>query len=445
MIQELIDKAIDYKRRIARSYQSVTSETVLRCISGNTLIVTIKMDGEFNLLHFDGSTSTLINSNGILKTDLPILTTVTQILTKKKIKSLVAVVELHTDSDRPRVFQLMSALTEKPEGITISVFDLLEIDSEAVKTNYQERLEQISSIFDQYAIENITLQKSELLDFYQAKVVDNNHEGLIVRSDEFPIVYKVKPKHDLDLVVVGYTVKEDGIRELLLAAMDENEDLIIAGIVGTGLSLDVSKHLLNKLSDIHAPSKYIEVDKRGVAFQMVEPTTVVQIVVNDLLSETTKSVIKKSKINFHEDSGYAFISTVPSVSFIHPIFKSIREDKKVNTLDVRLKQLSDITYLGDTSIPKQDFPKSQVIFREAYSKVSKGATSVRKFLLIKTNKETIDDSYPAYVLHYSDYSANRKEPLEKEVKISNSEEQIKQLLAESLEKNIKKGWEKVYS
>lgn len=65
---------------------------------------------------------------------------------------------------------------------------------------------------------------------------------------------------------------------------------------------------------------------------------------------------------------------------------------------------------------------------------------VRKFVIIKTNKENTT-KYPAYVLHITDFSAGRKDPLKKELKLTNSKVQIKELLAEALEKNIKKGWE----
>ena len=61
---------------------------------------------------------------------------------------------------------------------------------------------------------------------------------------------------------------------------------------------------------------------------------------------------------------------------------------------------------------------------------------------MKTNKENLDD-YPAYVYHYTDFSAGRKEMLKKEIKVSNSKKQIIDIFESEILDNVKKGWEKV--
>jgi hypothetical protein len=65
---------------------------------------------------------------------------------------------------------------------------------------------------------------------------------------------------------------------------------------------------------------------------------------------------------------------------------------------------------------------------------------VRKFLLWKTNKELDAEHFPAYVVHYTDFSPNRKDPLAREVRVSSSLEQIGKLWDGLKEANIKKGW-----
>ena len=49
--------------------------------------------------------------------------------------------------------------------------------------------------------------------------------------------------------------------------------------------------------------------------------------------------------------------------------------------------------------------------------------------------------YAPYVVVYSDYSAGRKEPLEQELFLCNSEEEVKTKIGALKEENIKKGWE----
>jgi hypothetical protein len=63
-------------------------------------------------------------------------------------------------------------------------------------------------------------------------------------------------------------------------------------------------------------------------------------------------------------------------------------------------------------------------------------------VLWKTNKES-EGGYPGYVVHYTDFSPNRKTPLEREIRVSNSREQIEALWKGLEEENIVKGWNKI--
>ena len=85
---------------------------------------------------------------------------------------------------------------------------------------------------------------------------------------------------------------------------------------------------------------------------------------------------------------------------------------------------------------------SELLRREVYVKQSKGKKMVRKFVIIKTNKEQTGE-YPAYVYHFTDFSPGRSEMLKKEVQISDSMNQIESIFSEGIEKNVKKGWERV--
>jgi hypothetical protein len=66
---------------------------------------------------------------------------------------------------------------------------------------------------------------------------------------------------------------------------------------------------------------------------------------------------------------------------------------------------------------------------------------VRKFMLWKTNKEAVGDEFPAYVVHFTDFSPNRKDALAREVRVSSSAEQIQQLYGALKDENIKAGWQ----
>jgi hypothetical protein len=107
-----------------------------------------------------------------------------------------------------------------------------------------------------------------------------------------------------------------------------------------------------------------------------------------------------------------------------------------------LSQITKIISLDTNTTEKLDLKKSEILSREVYVKESKGLKMVRKFMVWKTNKEATGE-YPAYVYHYTDFSAGRAEMLKKEIKVSDSKKQIEDIFAAEVLKNVKKGWEKV--
>jgi hypothetical protein len=88
-------------------------------------------------------------------------------------------------------------------------------------------------------------------------------------------------------------------------------------------------------------------------------------------------------------------------------------------------------------------PQSQVLRREVYVKVIKGVQSVRKLLVWKSNKETLDSDWPPYVVHWTDYSPTRKDPMKRTVRLAPNEEVAMSLASEMIAEEIKKGWNQV--
>jgi hypothetical protein len=77
--------------------------------------------------------------------------------------------------------------------------------------------------------------------------------------------------------------------------------------------------------------------------------------------------------------------------------------------------------------------------REIYTKSSKGSTAIRKFIILKTNKEHTGE-YSPFAVVYTDFSAGRKSPLEQEIYLCQTENEATQKVADLKEENIKKGW-----
>ncbi len=144
----------------------------------------------------------------------------------------------------------------------------------------------------------------------------------------------------------------------------------------------------------------------------------------------------------YNDAGYQVVRSMPLATLISPQFVRRRDDKTNSPSDVRIQQLGDRVEIAmiDKDARSIQRPVSQLLRRDVYAKESKGQTMIRKFVLWKTNKETDGDEYLGYVLHFTDYSPNRKIPLERELRTSNSISQILKLFEAMVAENIKSGW-----
>jgi hypothetical protein len=123
----------------------------------------------------------------------------------------------------------------------------------------------------------------------------------------------------------------------------------------------------------------------------------------------------------------------------------IRHDKKVTPDDLSIRQLAAIRDIPliERSALEQTLPQSSIVRRQVYTKTIKGQTLVRKLLLWQTNKDEYDESYPGYVAYVTDYSPGRKTPLQSEVRISDSREQIDALFEELESQYVVKGWSQI--
>jgi hypothetical protein len=145
----------------------------------------------------------------------------------------------------------------------------------------------------------------------------------------------------------------------------------------------------------------------------------------------------------HQDDRYEQVAFVPGVSLIHPAYIRTRDDKKISGTNTGLGQITQLVALGGgAETDAGELPESEILLRDVYTKESKGQTMVQKFVAWKTNKSEKDNRYPAYVFHYTNYSPSRGEPLKRDVRVSSSEDQIREIANAFVEKNIKKGWVK---
>lgn len=255
---------------------------------------------------------------------------------------------------------------------------------------------------------------------YADHVSGGKAEGLVVRAPNTN-VFKVKPVIHIDAVVIGFTNKvEDAgqARSLLLALMREDGAFQIIGSVGNMGDEESRRMVLRRVEPLKTESSYRHASRDGALYRMVRPEVVVQFRVNDVQSSDPHGAPVKRMVLRSSDAGWSATARMPGVAIYHPIFEGFRDDKRVDPVDLRMQQVLDACYVSDVEAPAQavELPKSSLLARRVFTKVAKDVMSVRKILAWRTNKEQVDPRFPAYVVHYTDYSPTRKMPLQRTVR-----------------------------
>ena len=445
------ETAQKYKRQTASRYLPVGAEEITsKIMEAECYGVSTKHDGHFYLLSYDGKKVALINHGGNTITDLPLLKEASALL-KGKCKAVVLAGELylHKEEGRTRSFDMTAALDDKSADIYFAAFDLLTLDGQEMSMDIKALDEKLNAVLSGgkalHVVKNSFVEsRKDIAALYKEIVEDGGKEGIVVRSQNGP-TYKVKPLITLDAVILGYAEGEGSragmLKEVLVGLCVAKDEYILLTKVGNGYSEDERKNLLEELGKKKVDSGYIEVSGSNVAFTMVEPNQVVEFSCLDVFGENSKGTISKMCLSY-KDGTYTAMGKQPMASVISPVYVKMRTDKKANAEDAGLSQITKIISLDKNAAEKLDLKKSELLSREVYVKESKGMKMVRKFMVWKTNKEATGE-YPAYVFHYTDFSATRKEMLKKEIKVSDSKKQIEEIFAAEVLENVKKGWEKI--
>jgi len=458
----ILPKVQDYRRLTSSRMYPLDRDDINRKIASSDYHVSRKIDGEFTVLYFDQRNCFSLNPGGTVRMGLPWLAEAEQKLSDAGIQQAMIAGELHVDvtDRRCRVHDVVS-LARQPgnvddlQRLRFAAFDLIELNGETAEGPFADKFETLQKSFSDgqlvFPVEHQHADSSRSIALiFQQWVEGEGAEGIVVRSDSAGI-FKIKPRHTLDAAVIGFTESTDDragmMHDLLLAIVRQDGAMHVLCRVGGGFTDDQRREMLSDLKDMVVTSEYAEVNSDHVAYQMVRPEWVIEISCLDMIAQTTRgAAVNRMALNWNAaDSRYEVIRRLPLVSVISPQFIRIREDKSVNAQDVRIEQIASVVDvpMSDRDATQMTLPKSEVIRREVYTKQLKGETMVRKFMLWKTNKQGDASEFPAFVLHYTDFSPNRKVPLAREVRISNSEAQIESFWVSFKEQYIKKGWSPV--
>lgn len=269
---KLVTAAQDYKRHTASRMIPLEAADVPRRLANAEYHVSLKIDGEFSLLAYADGEAITVNPGGTVRVGLPFMKEAADKLKKAGVKKATLVGELHyarPDGNRARVHDV-SRVARQPaskaevDGLRFAPFDIVEIDGVGPSATYRETRERLGKIFD--GAERVAPPEAHWLESggdiaKQFRVwVNSGAEGLIVRSDTAGM-FKLKPRHTLDAVVIGFTEGDDDrhgmIHDLLLAVMRPDGLLHVLGHVGGGFTEADRRAFTSDLKDDLCASEYV--------------------------------------------------------------------------------------------------------------------------------------------------------------------------------------------
>lgn len=450
-------KAAAYKKDFLKKFIAISPQQIDKRLGDTMYWVTRKYDGEYANLFYENGQAVILNRSGRVRSGLPCINEAIKVLQKYGIRQAVIPSELYVfdEKKKTRVNDLVNALAdEKKIGtLRLACYDILEMDGKEYKPdNYGEVLEELDKMLKGGKLIHpvdwtVAKNNSEVKKLFAQWVEKEASEGLVVRS-EMPFVWKIKPRHNIDAVVIGFTEgtgdAKGQVRTMLLALMPEEGKYQVVTRVGGGMTEKQKRELFTYFSPRVMPSEFIETDSNHVAFRMVEPDKVIEFSVNDVRWESPDGVIENPLLEIVEGE-YRLSDTVNGISFVAPIIERFRDDKTADAGDVRLSQIESISSFEPEELGKMPIPKlrnSEMLFREVYRKNIGEKVMVLKFTGWKTNKEKTGE-WPAYVLHTTNFSSNRQQHLTRDVEITDNYDQLLELHNKAVESNVKKGWTKV--
>ena len=208
-----------------------------------------------------------------------------------------------SDGQRPRVHDV-TRVARKPTSdgevasLCFAVFDIYRLDGDDYSARHGEALQLAGRLFEKgervHVVESTTGEREAVFAHYRKWVEKEGGEGVVARSISAGL-FKIKPRHSLDLAVVGFSEGIDdraGLLHSLLVAVPIDEDSFqLVGRVGGGFTEEVRASLLQQLAERAVESDYVEVNSDQVGYRMLEPGLVAELSCLDVVSRTSQGAV----------------------------------------------------------------------------------------------------------------------------------------------------------
>lgn len=455
-----INVARTRRRQLGQLFMALDKAMAPRKMPKGEYYLSRKIDGEFTILIYRDGDAVTLNPGGTLRAEAPFMKEAAAALKKAGIKEAILGGELYVqrpDGKRPRVHDVVRVARAPADAgevaqLGMGFFNIYDLDGVDMSMRFGEVVAKLSDIFKggkkAHLIETAKVDDPKgALEYFKKWVEGEGEEGVVARSDTAGL-FKIKPLHTLDLAVIGFTesINERAglLHDMLLAVVREDGTFQIVSRVGGGFSEEQRAEFLTKLKAMVVESDFREVNSDRVAYQMIKPGLVCEIECLDLVSRTSRdNTIDRMVLEWNAaENKWEGVRSMPLCSILSPQFMRFRDDKKADANDVRVSQLSDLVEIPEVNRSAEELklPASTVIRRAVAVKEAKGSKMVRKVILWKTNKDETSRDFPAYVIHVTNYSANRKTPLEFDLKVTKSLSQAEELFAAFKKELFVGGW-----
>jgi hypothetical protein len=452
-------KAQEYKRRLSSAMKPIAAENAFQMPTARGYFATRKYDGELAMLVFDGKKLISVNPGGTVRVGLPAFEEAETLLKKAKVKSCILGAEIYVkeETSKASMVQQVVRVLRSPkskadlEKLGVAVFDVVEADGKSVTAT-----KKVFDLLEKWlgkgnlihpAEHHKTDRIEDIMAYFTEWVIDEGAEGLVVRHDQAGW-FKVKLRHNLDVAIIGYSEGTDDrkglLHDLLVAVVRADGTFQELTRVGGGFTEEDRKTIAAAMKKRIVSSDYVAVNNDYVAYEMIKPGPVIEISCLDMIAQRARGGPVKRMVLAWDGKKYSALSRMPLVSVISPQYIRTRDDKEATPDDANITQVSDLVRVpeADKAVETKGDPPSEILERTVYTKTMKGKKMVRKLLLWKTNKVDRDD-FPGFVVYLTDFSPNRQNPLERDIKISNNEKTARKFFDQMAEKNFISGWEKV--
>ena len=448
---DLMSQVVAYRKVVASNYNLIDPLDIEKKLS-IPLLVSTKLDGELWFLLHDGDWKLVSPTGRVISGDLEILT---EVKAAKLANDSIYAGELHVlGESRTRIADVTATLgggdKSKTENLAFKVFDVVaSAEVSALGTPYSTRYEAISKLPNGKNfgfIQSVpTKSGGEIADIFTRDVEGLGLEGLVARADDGR-TYKIKPTKELDAAILGFTERRDPdgsllVRSILIGVIQDDGSWVPLTTTGNVGDAAFRKELYAQLHPLVRTSTYRRTsESSGVMYQLVEPVVIAELKCMDLQLEDIRGrAIRNPRLVF-DKSGWRVSGWTNSAAVHNAILVRLRSDKAATAEDIGWNQITRQLPIPELSEDIQ-LGTSEIVRRQVWTKEGAGKVDVRKLVLWKTNKESA--GYPAFVVHWTDYSATRKSPLDREVRLAPNEAEANKIAEAMIVDNIKKGWSEV--